>query len=121
MRNLFWHEKTLFHRNRLAVELFDFVLGWGGCGGDFDFDQRFGEVLGVDVLLVVQGLGVGVDGEEGTSGGDGRDQGAGSAFVPFEVAAAVVVSGQRDGINGIGDSGDFHDFGGEDVLVGWKS
>ena len=121
MRNLFWHEKTLFHRNRLAVELFDFVLGWGGCGGDFDFDQRFGEVLGVDVLLVVQGLRVGVDGEERTTGADGGNKGTGSAFVPFEMATAVVVSGQRDGINGIGDSGDFHDFGGEDVLVGWKS
>jgi len=69
-------------------------------------------------LLVVQGLGVGVDGEEGTSGGDGRDKGTGSAFVPFEMAAAVVVVGLR---NGIGDSLDFHDFGGEDILVSRES
>ena len=122
---IFGMKKTLFHRNRLAVELFDFVLGWGGCGGSGgDFDHGFGEVLGVGNESPVDFfacLRVGVDGEEGTSGGDGRDQGAGSAFVPFEVAAAVVVSGQRDGINGIGDSGDFHDFGGEDVLVGRES
>ena len=119
---IFGMKKTLFHRNRLAVELFDFVLGWGGCGGSGgDFDHGFGEVLGVGNESPVDFfacLRVGVDGEEGTSCGNRRDEGAGSAFVPFEVVAAVVVVGLGDGI---GDTGDFHDFGGEYVLVGWKS
>ena len=69
-------------------------------------------------MLVVQGLGVGVDGEEGTSGGYGGDEGAGSAFIPLEMTRRVVVVGLR---NGIGDSGDFHDFGGEDILVSRES
>ena len=67
--------------------------------------------------MPVEGLRVGVDGEEGTAGGDSGDEGAGSAFVPLEVAAAVVVIGLRDCI---GDPRDFHDFGWKNVLVGWK-
>jgi len=69
---IFGMKKTLFHRNRLAVELFDFVLGWGGCGGsggDFDFHQRFGEVLGVHVTGFIQRLRIGIDGEEVAAGG----------------------------------------------------
>ena len=74
---IFGMKKTLFHRNRLAVEFFDFVLGWGGCGGsggDFDFHQRFGEVLGVDFKLVrcrinASRLRISIDAEEVTAGG----------------------------------------------------
>ena len=77
---------SLAHRDRLGVELFDFVLGGRGssCGrGDFDFYQGFVEGFGVDDALFIEGLRVGVDGEKGASGGDRRDEGAGSAFVPF--------------------------------------
>ena len=78
----------------MGVEFFDFVLSRrAGCGGsgDFDFDERFGKDFGVDFELIgrrvlASSLRVGVDGEEGTSGSDGGNEGAGSAFVPFEVA-----------------------------------
>ena len=119
------------YRDALCVEFFDFVFSGLRCsrrGVDFDFHQGFGEGFGLDdkgvacafglvFILELACLCVGVDGEEGATGADGRNQGAGSAFVPFEVAAAVVVVGLGDGI---GDSGDFHDFGGEDVLVDWE-
>ena len=82
------------------------------------FHQGFGESFAINVALSIERLGVGIDSEEGTSGGDSGDEGAGSAFVPFEVAAAVIVVGLR---NGIGDSLNFHDLGREDVLVGWES
>jgi hypothetical protein len=73
---IFGMKKTLFHRNRLAVEFFDFVLGWGGCGGSCgDFDHGFGEVLGVHVTGFIQRLCVGVDGEEVTAGGCSWEKG----------------------------------------------
>ena len=74
---IFGMKKTLFHRNRLAVELFDFVLRWRrGCGGsgDFDFHQGFREGFGVDFKLVrcrinASRLRISIDAEEVTAGG----------------------------------------------------
>ena len=80
----------------MGVEFFDLVLGWCGCcsvrcsrSNDFDLYQGFGKGFGVDIPLFIEGLRVGVNGEEGTACGDSGDEGAGSAFVPFEVASAV--------------------------------
>ena len=84
-------------------------------------NQGFGEGFGIGNESpgdFVTGLSVGVDGEEGTSGRNRWDEGAGPAFVPFEVTGAVVVFGL---VLRIGDPVDFHDFGGEDVLVDWES
>ncbi len=93
------------------------------------FHHRFREGFGVGYegvdcafrlifVLELACLCVGIDGEEGASGGDGGYEGAGSALIPFEVAAAVVVVGLRESIC---DSVDFHDFGGEDILVSGES
>lgn len=61
----------LIQRDCLGVEFFDFVLCGGGarsvrCGrsGDFDFYLSFRECFGVDFALLVERLGVGVDGKE---------------------------------------------------------
>ena len=97
----------------MGIEFFDAVVS----GVVLHFHQRFGEVLGVDVTRFIQGLRVGVDSEERAARGDGGDEGAGAAFVPFEVASRVSVIPLR---NGIGDASDFHNFRGENVLVGWK-
>ena len=129
--NAYKLKTSLAHRDRLGVEFFDFVgggrVGCGG-GGDFHLDESFGKGFGVydEGVACTFGLGfvlelaclrVGVDGEEGTAGGDSGNEGAGSAFVPFKVAAAVVVIGLR---HGIGYSSDFHDFTREDVLISRK-
>ncbi len=74
----------LAHRDRLGVEFFDFVLGGrGGCGGggDFYFDEGFGEGLGVDCALFVQSLRVGVDGEEVAAGGEAGEEWGQAEFV----------------------------------------
>ena len=103
---IFGIKKTLFHRNRLAVELFDFVLGWGGCGGSggvFDFHQRFGEVLGVDYerITCTFGLGfvlelaclrVGVDGEEVAAEAEAGEECGQSIFVYFRIGVMVIPS-----------------------------
>ena len=69
--------------------------------------QCFSEGFGFDVAGYVESLCVGEDGEEGTTGGNSWDEGAGTAFVPFDVPAAVTCITRRDGI---GHSSDFHDF-----------
>ena len=109
----------------MGVEFFDLVLGWCGCcsvrcsrSNDFDFHQCFCQGFGVDISLFIEGLRVGVNGEEGTACGDSGDEGAGSAFVPFKVSRIVGVIGL---IHLIGDSSDFHDFTREDVLISRKN
>ena len=117
--------------DRLRIEFFDFInsrrcgRSWGF---DFNLHQGFGEGFGVEYKWVactfglvfiseLASLGIGVDGKEGTPGGDGGNEGAGAAFIPFEVAVGVIIIGLQDRI---GDAGDFHNFRGKDVLVDRK-
>ncbi len=92
------------------------------------FHQGFCESFGVDdkgvsctfglvFILELAGLCVGVNHKARTAGGDGGNEGAGAAFVRFEVSAGAGVVR----CDGIGDPGNFHDFGWEDVLVDWES
>ena len=84
---------SLAHRDRLGVELFDFVLGGRGssCGrGDFDFYQGFGKGFGVDVACFVQSLGVGVDGVEVAASGEAGEEGAQAALVFFDASIILI-------------------------------
>ena len=82
----------------MGVEFFDFVNGCSGGGswrGDFDFYQRFGEVLGVDYERITRAFGlgfvlelaclrVGEDGEEVAAGGEAGEEGAQAALIFFD-------------------------------------
>ncbi len=70
--NAYKLKTSIPHRDALRVEGFDFVNSCGcrcGGGGDFDFHERFGEVLGVGVTGFIQRLRIGIDGEEVAAGG----------------------------------------------------
>ena len=73
---------SLAQGDRLGVEFFDFIGGWSrGGGGDFDFDECFCEGFGIDGALFVQGLSIGINGEEVAAGGCAGEEWGQAEFV----------------------------------------
>lgn len=103
----------------MGVEFLDFVFGGirrRGWGSYLDFYQSFSKGFGIHVARFIQGLGVGVDGEEVAAGGEAGEKGAQASLVFFD--AMVILIGNSEKIlvsrTVIRYPSNFRDFAGKD-------